>query len=122
MIPIDREGHAIALRGMIRAAVKQAAKGRPILIFPEGTRQEPGAPPDYKPGVAALYRELNLPCTPVAANTGLCWPPHGLKRYPGRAVIEFLPPIAPGLSRKDFMDALEHAIETASTALLKEGR
>jgi 1-acyl-sn-glycerol-3-phosphate acyltransferase len=118
MIPVDREAHASALKDLIRHARTAIAEQRQIIIFPEGTRQEPGAPPDYKPGVAALYRDLKLPCTPVALNTGLIWPANGIKRYPGEAVIRFLPPIPAGLSREDFMRELEARIESGSDALL----
>jgi 1-acyl-sn-glycerol-3-phosphate acyltransferase len=121
MIVVNREAHAAALRSMLKDARKQAANGRPIVIFPEGTRQKPGAPPDYKPGVAALYRDLKLPCVPVALNAGLYWPAHGVVRRPGTVVIEFLPAIPPGLSREAFMAELETRIETASNALLPQG-
>jgi 1-acyl-sn-glycerol-3-phosphate acyltransferase len=122
MIPIDRSAQASALRPMMRAARVEAAKGRAILIFPEGTRQPLGVKPDYKPGVAALYRDLGLPCTPVAVNTGKFWPAHGITRRPGLAVVEFLPAIPAGLSREDFMTELEKRIETASNRLLEEAR
>jgi len=68
--------------------------------------------------VAALYRELGLPCTPVATNSGVHWPAHGLIRRPGVIVVEFLEPIPAGLSRALFMRMLEDRIETASAALL----
>jgi 1-acyl-sn-glycerol-3-phosphate acyltransferase len=122
MIVVNREAHAAALRGMLRDARIRAADGRQVIIFPEGTRQAPGAPPDYKPGVAALYRDLKLPCIPVAENIGLFWPPHGIIRRPGVAVIEFLPAIAPGLPREAFMAELETRIETASKALLPKAQ
>lgn len=118
MIPVDREAHASALKDMIRHARAAIADKRQIVIFPEGTRQDPGAPPDYKPGVAALYRDLKLPCTPVALSTGLIWPGKGIMRHPGEAVIRILPPIPAGLSREDFMRELETRIESASDALL----
>lgn len=117
-IPIDRGGGAQTIKSMAAIAEQRAAQGRQILIFPEGTRAEPGAPPDYKPGVAMLYRQLNVPCTPVALNSGLHWPPSGLRRHPGTIVIEFLPAIEPGLKRADFQKRLEAAIETASNRLL----
>lgn len=116
-IAIDREGHASALRGMLRAARAAKAQNRQIVIFPEGTRTKPGAPPDYKPGAAALYRDLQLPCTPVALNTGLSWPAKGFVMTPGTVVIAFLPAIPPGLSREAFMAELERRIEEASDAL-----
>ncbi len=118
MVPIDRAGGATALRAMTHAARDRLADDRQLIIFPEGTRQEPGAAPDYKPGVAGLYRELQAPCTPVATNSGLHWPPHGVLRFPGVVVYEFLPSIPPGLKRASFMAVLEDRIEDASTALL----
>jgi 1-acyl-sn-glycerol-3-phosphate acyltransferase len=120
MLPIDREGGSNTLRGMVRGARDRLADGRQVVIFPEGTRAEPGSPPDYKPGVAGLYRELGVPCTPVATNSGAHWPPHGFLRFPGRVVYEFLPAIPAGLKRASFMAVLEDRIEEASTRLLGE--
>ncbi len=122
MIVLDREGQATALRNLVKTARARAADDRQIVIFPEGTRRPPGAPPDYKPGVAALYRDLKLPCTPVAENIGLFWPTRGVKLRRGHAVLEFLPAIPAGLSREDFMSELETRIETASNALVEEAQ
>jgi 1-acyl-sn-glycerol-3-phosphate acyltransferase len=121
MIPLDRGAHSKALKDMLRAARDRLKEPRQVVIFPEGTRQAPGAPPDYKPGVAALYRDLGLPCTPMATNSGVHWPAHGFKRPPGTIVFEFLPPIPPGLKREEFMSELQDRIETASNRLLAEG-
>jgi 1-acyl-sn-glycerol-3-phosphate acyltransferase len=118
MIVIDRAGHATALRKMVADARERFADGRQLVIFPEGTRGEPGVPGDYKPGIAALYRELNLPVHPVATNAGVHWPAHGFKRKPGTIVFEYLEPIPPGLKRAEFMRILQDRIETASNALL----
>lgn len=118
MIPIDREASTKTLRALIAAAREKLAAGRQIVIFPEGTRQAPGAAPDYKPGVAALYRDLGVACTPMATNSGLCWPAHGFVRRPGTVVFELLAPIPPGLKRADFMARLEESVEAASARLL----
>ncbi len=120
MIPIDRGGAAKALRGMLVAASEAISEGRQVVIFPEGTRREPGAEPDYQPGVAGLYRELGVPCVPVATNSGRFWPAHGLMRWPGVAVVEILPPIPPGLKRAEFMRRLQDTVEAASSRLLAE--
>jgi 1-acyl-sn-glycerol-3-phosphate acyltransferase len=117
MIPIDREGHSKALKELVRDAKDRLADGRQIIIFPEGTRKAPGAEPDYKPGVAALYRELGVPCVPAATNSGVLWPAKGYPSRPGTIVFEFLPPIPQGLKRAEFMRELEQRIETASNAL-----
>jgi len=122
MIPVDREGGSKTVRALSAAARDRLTEARQIVIFPEGTRQVPGAPPDYKSGVSALYRDMDSPCVPLATNSGLFWPPKGLLRYPGTCVYEFLEPIPPGLKRADFMRLLEERIETASTALTAEGR
>jgi 1-acyl-sn-glycerol-3-phosphate acyltransferase len=118
MVAVDREAHAKALRQLVTDARAQLAQRRQLIIYPEGTRQDPGAPPDYKPGVAALYRDLEIPCVPMATNSGLHWPPHGLGFRPGVVVFEFLEPIPAGLKRAAFMQQLQQRIETASTALL----
>ena len=121
MIPIHREGHAKALKDLLRAARERLKEPRQILIFPEGTRQKPGAPPDYKPGVAALYRDLELPCTPMATNSGVHLNSKGFLLKTGTIVFEILPPIPPGLKRAEFMEQLETSIETASNAMLEAG-
>jgi 1-acyl-sn-glycerol-3-phosphate acyltransferase len=123
MIAINREGKASALRTMAAAGRAELAAGRSIAIFPEGTRKKPGAPPDYKPGVAGLYGQLDVPCYPVALNSGLYWTgPMGFLKKKGTITIEFLEPIPPGLSRREFMPKLEAEIESATTRLIVEGR
>jgi 1-acyl-sn-glycerol-3-phosphate acyltransferase len=115
-IAIDRGAGASALRKMAAAAQAVLREGRPILIFPEGTRKKPGAPPDYKPGVAGLYALLEAPCVPVALNSGVYWT--GFLKRPGTIVLAFLEPIAPGLKRGAFMTLLEQRIESATAELL----
>lgn len=115
-IPIDRGAGSRALRKMSEAARQVLAEGRPILIFPEGTRQKPGAAPDYKPGVAGLYGLLGVDCVPVALNSGAYWT--GFLKRPGTIVLQFLEPIPPGLKRDAFMAQLEGRIESATNALL----
>ena len=122
MIAVDRSAHSKALKDMDKQAGARFAEGRQILIFREGTRAEVGSAPDYKPGIAALYRDLDAPCTPIATNSGVHWPAHGFRRYPGVVIYEFLPVIPAGLKRAEFMAQLEEQIETASNALLPEDR
>jgi 1-acyl-sn-glycerol-3-phosphate acyltransferase len=118
MIVVDRSAQAAALRKMVADAKERFADERQLVIFPEGTRGEPGIPGDYKPGIAALYRELDVPVYPVATNAGVHWPAHGFLRRPGTIVYEYLQPIPPGLKRAEFMRVLQERIETASMALL----
>ncbi len=120
MVAVRREDAAKALRAMARDCSARIAEGRQIVIFPEGTRSEPGVDPDYKPGVAALYRDLKQPCHLLATNSGQFWPGHGIGWKPGTVVFEFLPPIEAGLPRGEFMRELKSRLETASNTLLAE--
>ena len=120
-IGIDRRAGATALRQMLAKARPVAASHRPIVIFPEGTRVAPGEHRPYQPGVAALYQALRLPLVPAAVNSGLYWGRRSFVKRPGRIILEFLDPIPPGRTRPRVMAELERRIETATTALLREG-
>lgn len=122
MIPIDRAGTARTLKKMLGDAKDRVARGRQVVIYPEGTRQPAGAPPDYKPaGLTALYNALDVPVLPLATKSGLCWKPRGITRRPGLVVYEALPPLPAGLHRKEMMPRLQSELETASDRLLEEG-
>jgi len=118
MIPIDRSGGARALKRMIAASEKALATGRPVFIFPEGTRSAVGAHVSYQPGVAALYRQLDVPLVPVAVNSGLYWGRRQFLKRPGRITVEILPAIAPGGERRATLAELERRIETATARLV----
>ena len=121
---IDRKGGAGALRRLVGAARRAIAAGRPVVIFPQGTRTTPGLPlrdMPYQPGVAALYRELAVPLVPAAVNSGLYWGRRAFVKRRGRIILEFLPPIPPGLPRREVMSELETRIETATATLEREG-
>lgn len=123
MLAIDRSGGAKTMRKMLTAAeARVKGENRQMLIYPEGTRSDPGAAPDYKPaGVRAFYKSLNVPMVPLATNSGLCWPAHGMVRTPGKVVYEILPPIAPGMNPKAMLSELEQQLEAGSARLLEEG-
>jgi 1-acyl-sn-glycerol-3-phosphate acyltransferase len=120
-ILVRRERAAVALRHMVADAKQRVADGRQVLIFPEGTRQAPGAAPDYKPGYIALYEALDVPCVPLALNSGLFWPRRSVLRHPGTIVVEFLPAVAPGQPRAQVRKMIEAQIEAASDRLRAEG-
>jgi 1-acyl-sn-glycerol-3-phosphate acyltransferase len=122
MIPIDRGARVTSLARMTAATRREIADARQIVIFPEGTRQAPGASPRYMPGVAYLYSEIGLPCVPVALNSGLFWPRRSLLRFPGTVLVEVLDPIPPGLDKRVFLARLRSVIEEATTRLVAEGR
>jgi 1-acyl-sn-glycerol-3-phosphate acyltransferase len=120
MIVVDRSAGSAALRKLVDDSKDRLQHTRQLMIFPEGTRTRPGDEPSYKPGIAALYRELNMPVVPMATNSGVHWPASSWIRTPGTIVFEFLPPIPPGLKRGQFMAELEQRLETASAALYSE--
>ncbi len=122
MIAVERAAGTVALKKMIARARREAADGRQIVIMPEGTRKGPDDPPDYKPGAAALYGALAVPCVPFGLNAGLYWPRRKFLRHPGTIIIEFLPAIPAGLPRKQFQVQLEAAIENSTRQLVAEGR
>jgi 1-acyl-sn-glycerol-3-phosphate acyltransferase len=120
-IPIDRTAGIAALSRMTgRARQALAAGDRQIVVFPEGTRRAPGAAPDYKPGIVYLYGKANVPCVPIALNSGLYWPRRSLLRLPGTIIAEILDPIAPGLDNNSFFTRLQSGIEAASNRLLQD--
>ena len=108
MIPIDREGGAGALRHMLKAAGDAIAEGRPIVIFPEGTRVPHGEAPPLQPGFAGLYRALALPIVPLALDSGRVWGRTLLGKRPGVITFRFGAPIPPGLKRQE-AEARVHA-------------
>ena len=110
VIPVDRTGGAAALRGMLRAAEAAIAEGRPIVIFPEGTRVTPGERPPLQPGFAGLYRALKLAVAPVAVDSGRLWPRHRFVKRPGIVTFRFGEPIPPGLPRREIEAAVHAAI------------
>jgi 1-acyl-sn-glycerol-3-phosphate acyltransferase len=120
MIVVDRAGHSTALKKLVRDSQDRMKEVRQVVIFPEGTRGDVGVPGNYKPGIAALYRELDMPVTPLALNCGVHWP-KGFLRPPGTIVFHYLEPIPAGLKRGEFMRELQTRIDTATKALEDEG-
>lgn len=119
-ITVARGDGAKALRGLIRQAQARVKAGRSILIFPEGTRVAVGDEKPYQAGIAALYRQLNIPVVPVALNSGLFWGRRKFVKQPGVVSMEILAPIPPGLKREAFMATLRERIETATARLVSE--
>ena len=83
---------------------------RPLLIFPQGTRVQVGEKVRFKKGVGRIYNVLDLPCIPVALNSGKVWPKNSFMKFNGDIHISFLEPIMPGLEKNQFMESLEKKI------------
>jgi len=116
-IAIDRSQGKKALFQMIKGSKDKLAQGRPIFIYPEGTRSAPEKAGHYHAGIYFLYHTLKAPVVPIALNSGYFWPRRGFLKKPGHIIVEILPPIMPGLDRGKFMKTLEETIEKASQKL-----
>ena len=119
-VPVNRGKRGAAIATMKAQVAAGAADPGQLIIYPQGTRVAPGAVRPYKVGTGLIYEQLGQPCVPVATNVGVFWPRRSILRKPGLAVVEFLPPIAPGLPLPDFMRQLEDVIETNSNRLMAE--
>ena len=80
---------------------------RPLLIFPQGTRIKYKEKVPFKKGVGRIYQTLEIPCVPVALNSGKVWPKNSFNKYPGKITISFLNPISPGLEKEKFIERLQ---------------
>lgn len=118
MIPVDRGSGMKALHSISGGTTQAIADDRQIMIYPEGTRRAPGAPPAYKYGIVHLYLNHDLPVVPIAHNAGLYWPRRKFMRYPGTIRCRILPPIESGLDKDAFLKRLIEATETACDDLL----
>lgn len=117
-VPVDRAAGAAALRGMVKAAKAALAEGRPVVIFPEGTRSAPGQRLPYQPGVAALALATGVPVVPAATDSGRFWGRRAFHKRPGTLHVSVLPPLPEGLPRAALMATLEESIEAETDQLL----
>jgi 1-acyl-sn-glycerol-3-phosphate acyltransferase len=119
-IPVNRGKRGAAIEKMLEDVAKGDKLPGQLVIYSQGTRLAPGVKKPYKIGSAVLYEQMGQTCYPVATNAGVFWPRRGVLRKPGVAVVEFLEPIAAGLSKEQFLAKLEDEVETASDRLLVE--
>jgi len=109
-IAVDRTAGAKALRSLVERAGEAAGNGGQIIIFPEGTRGQPGEIKGLKPGIAGIYKMANVPCVPIGHNSGTYWHfPSGLK-VSGMITMNIGPSIRPGLQKSEFMKDLKNRL------------
>ncbi|HRQ83114.1 MAG TPA: lysophospholipid acyltransferase family protein [Azospirillaceae bacterium] len=119
MIPVDRSARGRAISSLLEGAAAIAVEGRPIVIFPQGTRVAPGAVEPYKAGVALMYNKLKLPMVPMALNSGVFWGRKAYFKRPGKITVQFFDPIPAGLPRDEAMARLEKVLEAESDRLVR---
>ena len=107
MIVIDRGAGGAAIRALLRQADRAIKERRQIVIFPEGTRSEPGRPGVLQSGIAALASHTGLPVIPVATDSGYFWGRRSFQKRKGTIRIVIGQPIPPRTERKALMRALE---------------
>jgi len=117
-VVVDRGKKKLAIDQLKRGVNTYRSEGSQLVIFPQGTRVAPKKKMPYKIGAYVIYEMLNKPCIPVATNVGCFWPKRAILRKPGVAVLEFLPPIGPGLSQRDFIQKIETVIEENTNILI----
>ena len=116
MIPVDRDGGGAAIRSLLREGDRAVREGRQIVIFPEGTRSEPGKPGELQSGVAAMAARTGLPVIPVSTNSGLYWGRRAFRKQPGTIRIAIGAPITDYGDRRSLMRALEAGMATLDLA------
>ena len=124
MIFIDRGSREIALASIVAGAKRVEAEGRPLVIFPQGTRvalDDTPANKPYKGGIVRMYEATHQPILPLAMNSGIYWKKNAFFKTPGKVIFEFLPVIPSGLTGSDALAKLQTALETKSNELVAIG-
>jgi 1-acyl-sn-glycerol-3-phosphate acyltransferase len=110
MIELNRKGGSAAIRSLLAEADRAVREGRQIVIFPEGTRSEPGSPVVLQSGIAALASRTGLPVIPVSTDSGWCWGRRAFRKRPGTIRIVIGQPIPGQTERRALMRALEEGL------------
>lgn len=108
MIFVERDQGAKALRKMVSAAREYSQEGRPLVIYPEGTRTPHGEAGKLQAGFAGLYKLIGLPVVPVAVNSGPMY--HRFWKRPGTITYRIGETIPPGLPRAEIEARVTAAI------------
>jgi 1-acyl-sn-glycerol-3-phosphate acyltransferase len=111
-IAIDRSNGTRSLIDVLEKVERAIGNGHPVIIFPEGTRMQHGVYVPLKRGISLFYKKANCAVVPVIHNAGRFWPRRGFIKKPGVITVKFLDPIAPGLSKDEFMDKLNQTFIT----------
>ena len=120
MIAVDRAAGSSAMRNMLKGVKEKFSEGRSVIIFPEGTRTKPCSQTQYKPGLLFIAQNIDAPVIPIALNTGMFWAKSSFMRYPGKIIVEFMPPMERNLPKKEFMALLEKTIEDKCHSINEE--
>lgn len=123
MIPVNRGSREKAIQSIIEGALQMKQEGRPIIIFPQGTRVRVDQTPEdkpYKQGVVHMAKSANLPIIPLSLNSGVFWPRKAFLKKPGLVVFEFGKPIEPVGEKREILAKIEQELETRSNRLAEK--
>lgn len=112
LVAVARDQGASALRNMLREVRPYIAEGRPVIIFPEGTRVKRGYQPPLQSGFAAMYKLIGLPVVPVAVDSRPVYETRW--KRPGTIRLHFGEPIPTGLPREEIEARVHQAINLLS--------
>lgn len=110
-IPVNRSSPVKAIKDLMKYGKKSIDNNVSILIFPNGTRSSPDEEIEYKGGIYAMYKYLNVPVVPAHVDSGKYWSRHSFKKYPGTIILSFKPPIDPGLNKEEFMEQFKNEVD-----------
>lgn len=124
-IAIDRSAGTKAIKQVIAEGTAALKQRRWVVVFPEGTRVEPGERGKYNIGGAMLAERSGFPIVPIALNAGVFWRRRALVKYPGTIDV-VVGPLIPTEGRRAsaIMADVENWIETtvASLPQSRDGR
>ena len=117
-IAVDRNAGSSAMKKLIKDAKAKMDEGYNIIIFPEGTRMNPGETKEYMPGVVALAKFLKCPIVPIALNSGIYWPRNSFRKHGGTIEVVMLEHFPAGMKTNELLPKLQESIEKQTSALL----
>jgi 1-acyl-sn-glycerol-3-phosphate acyltransferase len=115
-IIVDRSSPILAIRSLLKFGKRTIENGSNILIFPNGTRKShTDLNTEYKSGIFALYKSLNIPVIPARVSSGKFWARRSFRKNPGTIILEFEKPISTGLDKESFFEEIESKLNQISS-------
>ncbi|MCZ0928117.1 MULTISPECIES: lysophospholipid acyltransferase family protein [Halomonadaceae] len=112
-ISLDRSKPARAIKQVLSQGVSRLNTGLSVLIFPEGTRVEPGERRRYNKSGSVVACRAGVPVIPVAHNAGERWPGRHWVKRPGVLRVRIGEPIeTAGRTSDEVLADVEAWIET----------
>jgi 1-acyl-sn-glycerol-3-phosphate acyltransferase len=122
-IAINRGAGRVAIKQLVTEGTKKLNAGKWMVLFPEGTRMQPGKTKKYKIGGALLAEKSGYPVIPIAHNAGEFWPRHSFIKWPGTISVVIGPVIeTKGRSAEEINAEVFNWIENTMKDISDESR